>query len=74
LTGTIGLLSQVIDQKITHPLILTVNLPRGARTLYAAQTVCVDFHSSPDDGACARLPQNENSYMMNLGSLLSQRE
>jgi hypothetical protein len=51
-----------------------MNLPRGARTPYAAQTVCVDFHSSPDDGACARLPKNENSYTMNLGSLRSQRE
>jgi aspartate-semialdehyde dehydrogenase len=41
-------------------------LPRGARTPYAAQTVCEDFHSSPDDGACARLPQNENSYITKL--------
>ena len=40
--------------------------PRGARTLYTAQTVCVDFHSPPGDGAFASLPQNENSYMMNL--------
>jgi len=43
-----------------------MNLPPGGGNLYAAQTVCVDFHSSPGDGACAGLPQNENSYMMNL--------
>jgi hypothetical protein len=43
-----------------------VNLPRGARTPYAAQTVYVDFHSSPGDGAFASLPQNENSYITDL--------
>jgi len=32
--------------------------------LYAAQTVCVDFHPSLDDGAFASLPQNENYYMI----------
>ena len=47
------------------------NLPRGARTPYAAQTVCVDFHSSPGDGAFASLPQNENSYITNLAPLRS---
>jgi hypothetical protein len=41
-------------------------LPPGGGTLYAAQTVCEDFHSSPGDGAFANLPQNENSYIMNL--------
>ena len=40
--------------------------PRGARTLYAAQTVCEDFHSSPGEGARAGLPQNENSYITKL--------
>ena len=43
-----------------------MNLPPGGGTLYAAQTVCEDFYSSPGDGACARLPQNENSYITNL--------
>ena len=56
-------LIQLINQYIKK-----LNLPRGARTLYAAQTVCEDFHSSPDDGAYARLPQNENSYITNLNS------
>ena len=41
-------------------------LPPGGGTLYAAQTVYEDFHSSPGGGACARLPQNENSYMIKL--------
>jgi hypothetical protein len=27
--------------------------PRGARTLYAAQTVCVGFLSSPGEGAAS---------------------
>jgi hypothetical protein len=46
--------------------IKVVNLPPGGGTLYAAQTVYEDFHSSPGGGACAGLPQNENSYMMSL--------
>jgi len=50
-----------------------MNLPRGARTLYAAQTICVDFHSSPDDGAFASLPQNENSYITNLTSFAGKK-
>jgi branched-subunit amino acid aminotransferase/4-amino-4-deoxychorismate lyase len=54
-------LIQLINQYIKK-----LNLPRGARTLYAAQTVCEDFHSSPGDGAYASLPQNENSYITNL--------
>jgi len=45
-----------------------VNLPRGARPPYAAQTVCVDYHSFPGDGAYARLPQNENSYITKVGA------
>jgi molybdenum cofactor biosynthesis enzyme MoaA len=54
--------------KNVHPFYVHfLDLPRGARTPYAAQTVCVDFHSSPDDGAYAHLPQNENSsYITNL--------
>jgi amino acid adenylation domain-containing protein len=42
------------------------NLPHGMGDLYAAQFVCVDFHSLPGEGACDSLPQNENSYIMNL--------
>jgi hypothetical protein len=33
-----------------------MNLPPGGGTLYAAQTVCVDFHSFPDEGAASLLP------------------
>jgi hypothetical protein len=51
---------------VSHVYTFAIKLPRGARTLYAAQTGCVDFHSSPDDGACARLPQNENYHMIKL--------
>jgi hypothetical protein len=29
-----------------------MNLPPGGGTLYAAQVVCVGFHSSPGEGAC----------------------
>jgi hypothetical protein len=43
-----------------------MNLPRGARTLYAAQFVCVDFHLLPGEGAYDSPPQNENSYITNL--------
>jgi hypothetical protein len=32
-------------------LIINWNLPRGARTLYAAQTGGVGFHSFPGEGA-----------------------
>jgi hypothetical protein len=42
------------------------NLPPGGGPLYAAQFGGVGFHSSPGDGAYASLPQNENSYTMNL--------
>jgi hypothetical protein len=42
-----------------------MNLPPGGGTLYAAQTVCVGFHSSPGDGAYASLPQNENKEFKN---------
>jgi superfamily II DNA or RNA helicase len=50
------------------------NLPPGGGTLYAAQTVCEDFYSSPGDGACAGLPKNENSYITNLTEDLSQEK
>ena len=55
--------------EVESPSVQSINdvkLPPGGGTLYAAQTVCEDFHASPDDGACARLPQNENSYINKL--------
>jgi hypothetical protein len=40
-------------------------IPLGEGTLYAAQTVCVGFHSSPGEGACDPIYQRPCSVTFN---------
>jgi hypothetical protein len=44
-------------------------LPLGEGTLYAAQTVCIGFHSSPGEGACGLyIPKTLSRYISMTGS------